>query len=78
MMFTIYSMEGCQYCAKIIQVLQLTEQKYVEYKLNRDFTVEEFYDEFPEGTSFPQVLVDYKKIGGCSDTIRYLKEQNIL
>ena len=47
-MFTIYSMEGCQYCAKIKQVLQLTEQKYVEYKLNRDFTAEEFYDEFPE------------------------------
>ena len=77
-MFTIYSMEGCQYCAKIIQVLQFTEQKFVEYKLNRDFTEDEFYDEFPEGTSLPQVLVDYKKIGGCSDTIRYLKEQNIL
>ena len=43
MKFTIYSMDGCPYCTKIVQVMQLAEQKYVEYKLNRDFTVDEFY-----------------------------------
>ena len=78
MKFTIYSKDGCPFCTKIQQVMQLVELQHVIYKLNRDFTEDEFYDEFPEGTSFPQVLVDYKKIGGCSDTIRYLKEQNIL
>tara|TARA_R100000005_G_C4990223_1_gene197720 strand:+ start:1751 stop:1987 length:237 start_codon:yes stop_codon:yes gene_type:complete len=78
MKFTIYSMDGCPYCTKIVQVMQLAEQKYVEYKLNRDFTVDEFYAEFPEGTSFPQVLADYEKIGGCVETIKFLKEQSIL
>ena len=58
--------------------MQLAEQKYVEYKLNRDFTSEEFYSEFDEGTSFPQVLADYEKIGGCSETIKFLREQKIL
>ena len=46
--------------------------------LNRDFTSEEFYSEFDEGTSFPQVLADYEKIGGCSETIKFLREQKIL
>ena len=78
MKFTVYSMPGCGFCSKIVQLLELTKQEYVEYKLNRDFTAEEFYDEFPSGTSFPQVLVDYKKIGGCGETINYLKEQNII
>ena len=78
MTYTIYSKEGCPFCVKIIQVLDMTEQKYVEYKLNRDFTKEEFYDEFGPGTTFPQVLADYKKIGGCSEAIKYLREQKVI
>ena len=52
--------------------------KYVEYKLGRDFTREEFYGEFGEGTTFPQVLMDQKKLGGCSETVKYLREQKLL
>ena len=56
MNFIVYSKPGCPYCDKIVQVLTLTEQKFVEYKLGRDFTANEFYGEFGSGTSFPQVL----------------------
>ena len=61
-----------------MQVLNLIEVKYVEYKLGRDFTREEFYGEFGEGTTFPQVLMDQKKLGGCSETVKYLREQKLL
>ena len=44
MTFTVYSRDGCPYCTKVEQVLQLAELKYVIYKLNRDYTREEFYD----------------------------------
>jgi len=50
----------------------------VVYNLNEDFTREEFYSEFGEGSTFPQVLCDDKKLGGCTDTIEYLKEQKIV
>ena len=78
MNFIVYSKPGCPYCDKIVQVLTLTEQKFVEYKLGRDFTANEFYGEFGPGTSFPQVLADQKKIGGCSETIKLLREEKVL
>lgn len=74
--FTVYSKDGCPYCTKVEQVLQLSELQYVVYKLGRDFTREEFYREFGQGSTFPQVVVDDEQIGGCSDTIKYLKENS--
>lgn len=78
MNYIVYSKDGCPYCTKIVQVLELIEAKFVEYKLGRDFTREEFYGEFGEGTTFPQVLADQTKLGGCSETIKYLREQKLL
>ena len=78
MKFTIYSKDGCPYCTKVEQVLQLAELQHVVYKLNTDFSREEFYAEFGEGSTFPQVIVDDKHIGGCSDTVQYLQEQKLV
>ena len=78
MKFIVYSKDGCPYCTKVQQVLQLAELQHVVYKLNRDFTREEFYGKFGNGSTFPQVTVDEKNIGGCTDTVQYLKEQNLV
>lgn len=78
MNFAVYSKDGCPYCDKIKQVLDLTNTSYVVYNLGEQFDRESFYDEFGEGSTFPQVLVDGKKLGGCIDTIRYLKENQII
>jgi len=78
MNFTVYSKEDCPYCSKVKQVLELTEQKFVVYTLGQDFTREEFYAEFGEGSTFPQVICDDKKIGGSVDTIKFLKEQQVI
>ena len=78
MNFAVYSKNGCPYCDKIKQVLDLTNTSYVVYNLGEQFDRESFYDEFGEGSTFPQVLVDGKKLGGCIDTIKYLKENQII
>ena len=78
MKFTVYSKDGCPYCTKVQQVLQLADLQYVVYKLNTDFTSEEFYAEFGEGSTFPQVIVNDQHVGGCTDTVQYLKEQNLV
>lgn len=78
MNFTVYSKENCPYCNKIKQVLNLTGSSYVVYNLDEHFNKEEFYQEFGEGSTFPQVVCDDKKLGGCSDTIKFLKENNIV
>jgi glutaredoxin len=78
MNFTIYTKENCPYCYKVEQVLQLTGNQFSIQKLGEDFTKEEFYAEFGKGSTFPQVLCDNKKIGGCVDTIKFLKEQQVI
>jgi len=78
MNFTIYSKNDCPYCHKIKTVLELTESNFVVYTLDSDFTRDEFYSEFGEGSTFPQVVCDGIKLGGCVDTIKFLKEQKIV
>jgi glutaredoxin len=78
MNFTVFSKDGCPYCEKIKQVLELTESKYVVYTLDKQFDKDAFYGEFGEGSTFPQVTCDGKKLGGCIGTIEFLKEKKIL
>jgi len=75
MNFTVYSKKGCDYCERIKTVLRLTGSTYVVYNLGEDFTKEEFIAEFGEGSTFPQVSCDGKKIGGSVETVKFLKEQ---
>jgi glutaredoxin len=79
MRFTVYSKDGCPFCSKIEQVLQLSNLEHKIYKLNEDFTREEFYSEFGNGSTFPQVVMnDTKHLGGCTDTVKYLQENSII
>ena len=78
MNFTIFSKEGCPYCDKVKQVLELTESNFVVYTLGKQFDKDAFYGEFGEGSTFPQVVCNGNKLGGCVDTIKYLQEQKIL
>ena len=48
------------------------------YNLGEHFDKDAFYGEFGEGSTFPQVVCEGKKIGGCIDTIKYLKEHRII
>jgi|TARA_B100002019_G_scaffold250915_1_gene231040 glutaredoxin len=78
MNYTIYSRDGCPYCQKIVTVMQHYDFKFVEYKLGRDFDRSGFYSQFGEGATFPQVVEGGKNLGGCVETVQYLREQNLL
>ena len=78
MTFTIYSKEGCPWCDKIKQVMEMAGLTHVVYMLDVDYNRSEFVDEFGPDTTFPQIVMDDIRLGGCTDTIKYLKEQNIV
>jgi glutaredoxin len=79
MNFTVYSKEGCPFCSKIEQVLKLSNLEHKVYKLGENFTREEFYAEFGEGSTFPQVIMNgTEHLGGCTDSVKYLQENNII
>jgi glutaredoxin len=78
MKFTIYSKHGCPYCEKIKSVMTAYNFEHVIYTLNEDFNRQQFIDEFGFGSTFPQVIMGDQKLGGCVDTVKYLKENNLV
>tara|TARA_Y100001963_G_scaffold400_1_gene624 strand:+ start:286 stop:522 length:237 start_codon:yes stop_codon:yes gene_type:complete len=78
MNFTVYSKQGCPFCTKVVQVLQLSKLNHVVYELDHDFDKQSFYGQFGQGSTFPQVVVDATNLGGCAETIQYLKEKKLV
>ena len=76
--FAVYSRDGCPYCTKIIQVLELAKLNFVVYKAEVDFNREGFYSLFGEGATFPQVVLNNENLGGCTETVKYLQENNLV
>jgi glutaredoxin len=73
----VYTKEDCQFCERVKHLLGKLEIEYLEYKYKSDFTKSEFYSEFGEGATFPQVSIDAKHIGGCKETLNYFKTLNL-
>ena len=76
--FTVFSKDGCPYCEKVQQVLELAGLNFVTYKLGKNFDKESFYGEFGEDATFPQVVLNGEKLGGCTATVKYLKEKQLV
>ena len=75
--FTVYSKDGCPYCQQILKVLGISELNYVEYKLDEHFSREAFYEQFGDGATFPQVVMNSENLGGAQESIRYMQKENI-
>ena len=76
-MFTVYSKNGCPFCEKFKQVLELEGLPNIILDLNEDFTYEEFYELFGKGSTFPQVVMDDIPLGGCQESLKYMQDNNI-
>ena len=78
MNFAVYTRPGCPFCTKVKQVLSGKGLNYNEYILNVNFQREDFYKQFGNGSTFPQVVMDGKNLGGCTETVQYLREQKLI
>jgi glutaredoxin 3 len=77
MSLTIYSKPGCSHCQKFIFIAQHQGLDYVVYELGEHFTKEEFYSEFGTSATFPQITLGDIPLGGCKESIQYLKEKEL-
>tara|TARA_Y100000004_G_scaffold41611_1_gene45346 strand:+ start:517 stop:696 length:180 start_codon:yes stop_codon:yes gene_type:complete len=59
-------------------VLQLAKLDHEVFKLGTDFTREEFYEQFGKGSTFPRVVLGEELLGGCAETVKYLREQKLV
>ncbi len=63
----IYSKPNCGYC---ISAKNMCESKGINYEylmLDEDYTFEKFQEEFPNARTFPQIVVDDRKVGGFNE-----------
>lgn len=76
--FTIYSKYNCPYCTKIKTLMELKHFPHKILNLDEDFTKDDFYQKFGEGSTFPQVIYQEQHLGGCSDTVNYLMTNKMI
>ena len=74
----VYTKQNCQWCDRVKYLLNHLKIEYLEYEYEKDFTKSQFYNEFGEGATFPQVSIGTTHIGGCKETLHYLQEQELL
>ena len=77
-MYTVYGKNECPACFRVKMCLDLLGKKYEYKELNKDFTVEEFEEKFPNVLSVPQVVLDGKTLGNANETLKYLKEHRLI
>jgi glutaredoxin 3 len=67
----IFGKDNCPFCDlavnKAQQSIQETEHTYEYQKLEKDFTREELFEQFPTARTFPQIRIDGEAIGGWTE-----------
>ena len=69
---TVFSRPGCPFCARAKGLLQEAGIEFEELVLNRDYT-DRTLRAVANATSYPQVFVDGKHIGGADDLQKWLQ-----
>ena len=67
MKIEIYGKKWCSYCFKAKQLCKREKLDFLYKELNKDFTREEMLEQFPGAKTFPQIIMDGKKIGGYTE-----------
>ena len=75
---TVYSKTDCPYCKKVCELFDALKINYVVYRLDEHFSKRSFFNEFGEGTTFPQVTIGARTIGGSKETVTYLKQNGLV
>ena len=76
--FYVYSKDGCGFCDKLTNFMESKGVRFEKFNLNADFTPEEFRYKFGQSSTFPQVVLDNKHLGGMKDTVRFLLENKMV
>ena len=66
----IYSKDHCSFCDKA--KMRLAKYNPKIFMLDKDFTREEFFKKFPNARTFPQIIINGKKIGGYHELEKWL------
>lgn len=67
----IYTKDNCPYCVQAKNLFTNKGQQYIEMKIGKDLSREEFMGIFPEVKTVPFIIIDGEKVGGYDRLIEY-------
>ena len=67
--------QECERAQSVLEACHLDET--IVYYLDKDFTIQQFTDEFGEGSEFPQIAIGYKHIGSLKETLHHMSERGM-
>lgn len=75
-LLTIYSKDNCQYCTRAKNLMTAKGIIYTEQKLDRDFTIDQLKEKFPDAKSFPIIEISERGylIGGYNELETWVNE----
>ena len=73
-MIEIYGKPACPYCEKAKSLCESRKLSYQYYQLDKDFTREELFEQFPTARTFPQIKINDQAIGGYEQLVTYIEE----
>tara|TARA_R100000988_G_C3858491_1_gene98169 strand:+ start:288 stop:533 length:246 start_codon:yes stop_codon:yes gene_type:complete len=76
--FYVYSKDGCGFCDKLTNFMEQKGVNFEKFDLGTDFSTEDFLYKFGRQSTFPQVIVENKHIGGMKDTVRFLLDNKMV
>jgi glutaredoxin len=74
----IYTKDLCPFCDAAKNFFKIYNLPYTELKLGSDFKREEFLEKFGDGSTYPQIYVWGKYVGGFNALLDYADETNML
>jgi glutaredoxin 3 len=64
MIIEIFGKDNCPFCDMAVAKAEST---FTYKKLDRDFSREELFEQFPTARTFPQITIDGESIGGWQE-----------
>lgn len=73
----IYSRPNCPYCDMAKDVFKKLGVQYEEKVVGSDISREDFFEKFPGVKTVPQIIVGGNHIGGHSDLLEWMKDNDL-
>ena len=75
---TIYKITGCNYCAKMEELMRRADVEYQSFIVGKDITRDEFKKQHPSATSYPYTVIDGVPVGGLVETVKLFVEKGLV
>jgi glutaredoxin 3 len=74
----IYTRPGCGYCSAAISLLNRKKVAFTHYDVATDPGLrQQMFNRAGEGSTFPQIFIDGRNIGGCDDLYALDREHQL-